>query len=386
MAENDFERTEKPTARRLEKAREQGQIARSSDLSAAAVLLAGGGALQFCGAQLGEELLRLMRAGLEIDREQALDPALATAALHSAALHGVLACAPVLGLTLAAALVAPIALGGWNLSFKVLVPDFSRLNPISGFGRMFSARGAVELLKALAKFGVVAGVAVWLLWRDSGELLGLGAQSAPAAIGHAMQLTGHALMLLGGSLGLIAAVDVPWQLFQHSKRLRMTREEIRQEMRESEGSPEMKGRIRNLQRELARRRMMHEVPKADVVVVNPTHYAVALRYDERRMRAPLVVAKGADLIAARIRELATEHGVPILQAAPLARALHRHVEIGAEIPASLYVAVAQVLTWVYQLKTARHSGAPEPPPPDIELDASAEKAADDDGDAAAPRH
>ncbi len=368
MAENDFERTEKPTARRLEKAREQGQVPRSADLSAAAVLLAAGGALQFAGGRLGGELLNLMRSGLEIDREQALDPALATEALHSAALHGALACAPILGMTLAAALVAPIALGGWNLSFKVLVPDFTRLDPIAGFGRMFSARGAMELLKALAKFGVVASVAAWLLWRDAGELLALGAQSASAAIGHSVRLTGHALLLLGASLGLIAAVDVPWQLFQHGKRLRMSREEIREEMKESEGSPEMKGRIRTLQRELARRRMMHEVPKADVVVVNPTHYAVALRYDERRMRAPLVVAKGADLIAARIRELASEHSVPILEAPPLARALHRHVELGEEVPASLYVAVAQVLTWVYQLKTARQSGTPEPSPPDIGTD------------------
>ena len=366
MAENDFERSEKPTARRIEKAREEGQLPRSADLSAAAVLLAAGGALQVAGGRLGGELLRLMRSGLEIEREQALDPALATDALHSAALHGALACAPVLAMTLAAALVAPVALGGWNLSFKVLAPDFTRLNPVAGFGRMFSARGAVELLKALAKFGVVASVAAWLLWREVGELLGLGAESTNAAIGHSVRLTGHALLLLGGSLGLIAAVDVPWQLFQHSKRLRMTREQIREEMKESEGSPEMKGRIRSLQRELARRRMMHEVPKADVVVVNPTHYAVALRYDERRMRAPLVVAKGADLIAARIRELATEHGVPVLQAPPLARALHRHVEIGAEVPASLYVAVAQVLTWVYQLKTARQSGAPEPSPPEID--------------------
>jgi flagellar biosynthetic protein FlhB len=171
--------------------------------------------------------------------------------------------------------------------------------------------------------------------------------------------------MLAGTLGLIAAVDVPWQLFQHSKQLRMTRQEVREEMKESEGSPEVKGRIRSMQREIARRRMMQEVPKADVVVVNPTHFAVALRYDERRMRAPLVVAKGADLIAARIREIATENSVPIFEAPPLARVLYRNVEIGGEIPTSLYTAVAQVLTYIYQLKTARREGLLPPQPPAI---------------------
>jgi flagellar biosynthetic protein FlhB len=167
-------------------------------------------------------------------------------------------------------------------------------------------------------------------------------------------------------------VDVPWQLFQHNKQLRMTREEIREEMKQSEGSPEVKGRIRSLQRELARRRMMQEVPKADVIVTNPTHYAVALRYDEKRMRAPIVVAKGSDLVAARIREIATEHRVPIFEAPPLARALHRHVEIGGEIPASLYVAVAQVLTYIYQLKTAKRYGSTVPEPPAIDPNVEAD--------------
>jgi flagellar biosynthetic protein FlhB len=196
--------------------------------------------------------------------------------------------------------------------------------------------------------------------------MGLGSEPIRVALAHAASLTGYAFLMLAATLGLIAAVDVPWQLFQHNKKLRMTRQEVRDEMKESEGSPEIKGRIRSMQREIARRRMMQEVPKADVVIVNPTHFAVALRYDDKRMRAPVVVAKGADLIAARIREVATESLVPIFEAPPLARALFKSVEIGNEIPATLYVAVAQVLTYIYQLKTARRSGMSPPTPPEID--------------------
>ncbi|MGH8322939.1 MAG: flagellar type III secretion system protein FlhB, partial [Steroidobacteraceae bacterium] len=240
------------------------------------------------------------------------------------------------------------------------------LNPASGLARMFSARSIVELAKAFAKFLFIALVAACLLWQSSGELMGLGAEPIDAALEHAAALAGHAFLVLGGTLGLIAAVDVPWQLWQHTQKLKMSRAEIKQEMKESDGSPEMKGRIRKAQQELARRRMMHEVPKANVIVTNPTHFAVALRYDEKRMRAPLVVAKGADIIAARIREIAAEHDVPIFEAPPLARALHRHVEIGSEIPSGLYVAVAQVLTYIYQVKAARRYGAVPPQPPAID--------------------
>ncbi|HVO48131.1 MAG TPA: flagellar biosynthesis protein FlhB [Steroidobacteraceae bacterium] len=367
MAENEQqERTEQPTSKRLEEARKEGQVPRSSELSAAAVLLTAGGGLHFLGGYMGSRLHGLMTSGLSLSREQALDESLMTSTLSTEVAHALLACAPVMGLTLVAALTAPMLLGGWNLSFQALTPDFTRLNPLNGFSRMFSTRGAVELGKAFAKFLALALVAFWLLRQKSGELMGLGSEPISMALVHAASLTGYAFLMLAGTLGLIAAVDVPWQLWQHTQRLRMTRQEIREEMKESEGSPEIKGRIRTLQRELARRRMMQEVPKADVVVVNPTHFAVALRYDETRMRAPIVVAKGADLVAARIREVATEHLVPIFEAPPLARALFRSVEIGNEIPATLYVAVAQVLTYIYQLKSARRDGMTPPNPPDID--------------------
>jgi len=369
MADTDHpqERTEQPTAKRLEQAREQGQVARSSDLGAAAVLLLAAGGLELLGGWSGGQLGALMRSGLTFSREQALDESGAVGAFAGALRHALYACAPIFALTVVAAIAAPIALGGRGLHFKALIPDFSRLAPGAGFARMFSLNGAVELAKAFAKFLALSLVAALVLWRQSGAILALGAEAPPVAIAQAASLAGFALLVLAATLALIAAVDVPWQLWRYTQVLRMTRQQIREELKDSEGAPEIKGRIRKLQSERARRRMMSEVPKADVVVVNPTHFAVALRYDEQRMRAPLVVAKGQDLIAARIREIADEHRVPVFEAPPLARALHRHVEIGAEIPASLYVAVAQVLTYLAQVRAARRAGASPPPPPAIEV-------------------
>jgi flagellar biosynthesis protein FlhB len=370
MAENDSgsagERTEQPTAKHLEKAREQGQVARSTDLNAATVLLVAAGGMKLLGGWCGVQLDTIMRAGLSIPRERALDENAALGAFASAGAHALYACAPLWGLTVLAALVAPLALGGRGFHPQALVPDFSRLSPGAGFARMFSLNGAVELAKAFAKFLLLALVAAVVLWRQSGAILSLSAEPVPVAIAHAASITGVALLALATTLGLIAAVDVPWQLYRYTQQMRMTREQVREEHKESEGSPEVKGRIRKIMNERARRRMMKEVPKASVVVVNPTHYAVALRYDEETMRAPIVVAKGRDLIAARIREIAEEHRVPIFEAPPLARALHRFVEIGTEIPATLYVAVAQVLTYLAQVRAARSDGATPPVPPTID--------------------
>jgi flagellar biosynthesis protein FlhB len=366
MAENDQEKTELPTQKRLDEARSKGQVPRSTDLSAAAVVLIAGAGLYFWGGGMAAGLFDVMQTSLTLTREQALDETYAMNLFGGAMVNALTACAPVMGFTLAAALLAPLSIGGWNLSFGVLAPDFSRLSPLAGLKRMFSARGLMELCKAFAKFGLVAVFAVLFLQSKSDELLTLGSEPAAAGIAHAVSLSGQALLIFAAALGVIAIIDVPMQLWQHTKKLRMSREEIRQEMKESEGSPETKGRIRNMQHEIAKRRMMQEVPKADVIVVNPTHYAVALRYDDKHMRAPIVVAKGADVIAARIREIAAEHLVPVFEAPPLARVLYRHVEIGAPVPASLYVAVAQVLTYVYQLRAARRAGEAPPVPPAID--------------------
>jgi flagellar biosynthesis protein FlhB len=290
-----------------------------------------------------------------------------TVALASAFLSALLACLPLLGLLFAAAMLAPLLIGGWNISAEALAPKWDRLSPLAGLKRMFSIQGVLELCKSLARFGVVAVVAVLVLWIQADELLALGREPLHFAIGHALGIVGWALTALAGSLVLIAAVDVPLSLWQHHRSLRMTKQEVRDENKETEGNPEVKGYIRSRQQEVARRRMMQDVPKADVVVTNPTHYAVALRYDEHRMRAPVVVAKGQDLVAARIREIAGEHGVPILEAPPLARALHAGCNLGDEIPARLYVTVAQVLAYVYQLRAARRTGAAPPATPEIVL-------------------
>jgi flagellar biosynthetic protein FlhB len=266
------------------------------------------------------------------------------------------------------AVLAPLALSGWLFSTEALVPNFARMNPIAGLGRLFSAHGAIELGKAIMKALLVGGVAAWVLYSEIEPILGLAAEPTGAALGHLGRLLAFSFLIVVAAMAVIVAIDVPYQLWDHAKQLRMTKDEVRQEMKEQEGDPQIKSRIRQLQREAARRRMMAEVPKADVVVTNPIHFAVALRYSESSMRAPAVVAKGAELIAERIIDIARENSVPVVRVPPLARALHAHAEVGREIPAPLYTAVAEVLAYVYQLE--RHSiygGVAPEAPGDIEL-------------------
>ena len=367
MADNDRERTESPSQKRLDEARKEGRVPRSRDLGAAVVVLTGGLGLYGLGGGVGGRLLALMRDGLTLDHSQIIDGGQMLPRLEHSAAQGLLAAAPLLGLLLAAAVLAPLALGGWTFSTKALVPDFTRLNPASGLGRVFSTRGLIELGKTLARFVVVAGVTVVVLSRQFGSFASLGTEPMRVGLAHAFTLTGSALIALGGALAAIALVDVPLSIWQHSKSLRMTRQEVRDEHKESEGSPEIKSRVRRMQQQQARKRMMQQVPKADVVVTNPTHYAVALRYDEQRNRAPMVVAKGAELIALTIRQIAQQHRIPIVEAPPLARALHASCELGDEIPTRLYAAVAKLLTYVYQLRAARRGSAITPAPPHIEL-------------------
>jgi flagellar biosynthetic protein FlhB len=368
MAENENgqDRTEQPTQKRLDEARRSGQVPRSRELTTAAVVLIAGLGLRFAGSGMASGYVGLMKSGLSLSREQVLDENRLLPDLVALAWQGIIATAPVMGLTMVAALLAPLAIGGWNMSFEALVPNFSRLNLIEGLKRLFTLRGVVELLKAYAKFLLVGTIAVLFLRAKTGELLGLSDEPLNSAILHATNLTSSALLALAASLGIIAAIDVPLTLRQYTKQLGMSRQEVRQEHRESDGAPEVKGRIKRLQQELARRRMLQEVPKADVVITNPTHYSVALRYDEKRMRAPLVVAKGVDEVAANIRRIAAEHQVPIFEAPPLARVLFRDVDLNTEVPSTLYVAVAQVLTYVLQLRAAVTTGAARPARPIID--------------------
>lgn len=366
MAEDTgLERTEPASVRRREQAREEGQVARSRELSTLALLLAGGGGLWFMGAGLTDRLSGLMRHGMQLDRALAFDTDLMLLRLKDSCVDVLLAFSPLLLLMVLAGIASALLLNGWLFSFKPLLPDWGRIDPLKGLARILSWHGVIEMLKAIAKTVVVGGVAAWVIWHNSGAVLSLAAEPLGAGMAHLVQLLGTSFLIMAGSMALVVAIDIPFQIWDHERNLRMTREEVRQENKETEGDPQVKAHIRSQQREMARRRMMAEIPKADVVVTNPTHYAVALRYQDGAMRAPRVVAKGAHLLAARIRALAEEHQVPILQAPPLSRALYRHAELGDEIPAALYTAVAEVLAYVYQLRRHREDGGPMPRQPEL---------------------
>ncbi|RQS16796.1 flagellar biosynthesis protein FlhB [Burkholderia sp. Bp8998] len=369
--ESDLDRTEAATPRRREKAREEGQVARSRELASFALLAAG-----FYGAWLlagpsGAHLQTMLRGAFAFDRATAFDTHRMLSAAGSASLEGLAVLLPILALTGLAALLAPMALGGWLISQKTFELKFERLNPISGLGRMFSIQGPIQLGMSLAKTLVVGGIGGIAIWRSKDELLGLATQPLGSALADAMHLVAVCCGTTVAGMLVVAALDVPYQIWQYNKKLRMTKEEVKREHRENEGDPHVKGRIRQQQRAIARRRMMAAVPKADVVVTNPTHFAVALQYTDGEMRAPKVVAKGVNLVAARIRELAAEHNVPLLEAPPLARALYHNVELEREIPGSLYSAVAEVLAWVYQLRRFRSEGGAFPAAP-VDLDVPAE--------------
>jgi flagellar biosynthetic protein FlhB len=365
MAEDsDLERTEPASPRRIQQAREKGQVPRSRELSAFVVLLAGGASLMLLGPHLMGGLTSLMRHGLSLDRSAAFDPIHMLARFQQAAVDVLITFLPFLLVMVVAALAAPLVLSGWLFSFQALQPDFGRLNPLKGLGRILSAQSLVELVKAVLKSLLIGGVAAWLIRLNSDAMLALPSQSVELGVAHMADLVGTTFFAVVGSMILIVAIDVPFQLWDYSNKLKMTKEELRQEHKETEGDPHVKMRIRRMQQEMARRRMMAEVPKADVIVTNPTHFAVALRYQKDSMRAPVVVAKGSALLAQKIRELGQEHRVPILEAPPLARALYRHTDLGEEIPAALYTAVAEVLAYVYQLRAYESGGGAMPQVPE----------------------
>jgi flagellar biosynthetic protein FlhB len=361
--QSDLERTEPASQRRLEQARAEGQVPQSRELSTFLVLIAGTISLWVMGSWLANRIAAIVRHGLTLERGAAFDANAMSASLAAQAWDALVTIAPLFVVILIAAMAGPLALGGFLFSAKAFQPDFSRLDPVQGFGRVFSLHGLAELIKAIAKSALVAGVAVWVILRERDALFALFVQplhSGMASFGGTVLFSSVAIV---AGMALIVAIDVPFQLWRYYSRLRMTKEEVRQEAKELEGDPQLKARIRAQQREMARKRMMAEVPKADVVVTNPTHYSVALKYDAGRMAAPRVVAKGAGHVAQRIREVASEHDVPLLEAPPLARALFRHAEIGDEIPASLYTAVAEVMAYIYQLNTYLDRGGLPPEPP-----------------------
>lgn len=362
--ETGQERTEQPTTKRLQEAREKGDIPRSKELTTTLLLLAAVTGAYLFGSQVTDAMIGVMRHNFVLDQQAIQDPASMLAHFSDSMKSAMLSLIGVMALIVSASIISSIALGGWNFSGQSLVPKGSRLNPLSGLKRLVSLNALVELLKAAAKFLVVGGVAMLVLRRDEPEIASLTKQAIELACAHAVDIVLWSFLMMSAAMILIILVDVPYQLYAYNKKLKMTRQEIKDEMKNTEGQPEVKGRIRRMQIEMARNRMMKEVPEADVVITNPTHYAVAVRYDQQRGNAPFVVAKGADFIALRIRELAEENRVPILSSPALARALYHAAEIGDEVPVGLYKSVAQVLAYVYQLKRYRQRlDSEEPAPP-----------------------
>jgi flagellar biosynthetic protein FlhB len=360
--ENGQERTEQPTPKRLREAREKGQVPRSRELTMTIVMLIGAAALLSFGGWFADRVQQLLTRAFRIGRSNLLDKDFMLRHFGDLAGETLLLLAPLMGALLVGAVLAPGLLGGWNFSRQAIAFKGDRLDPVRGLKRVFGSKGLMELLKALGKFAVVGAGAAVFLWSTADRFMSLSRLPIGTAIGESAFLAALALLVMSAVLILIAAIDVPFQLYSHNKEMRMTRQEVREEMKQTEGRPEVKSKIRSLQQELASRRMMEDVPSADVVVTNPTHFAVALRYDQDSMDAPVVVAKGVERIALTIRRIAEENGVPRLESPPLARALHASVEIGRPIPPELYVAVAEVLAWVHRVRHAP-DGEPVPPPP-----------------------
>ncbi len=364
MAEDTSqEKTEEPTERRIEESRKKGQVARSKELNTLLSLMAAAIGMVFLGQYLMADLFKLMTSGLSFEPIRLTSSDQMFEVIREQMGMGLAAILPILGLLVFAAFLGPIAMGGAVFSVESLAPKLEKLSPIKGLVRMFGIQSLMELIKALCKFLLVAAAAIIIIYYSMQDLIGLGFMTVVSATANAGGLLLWSFIGFSAVLILVAAIDVPFQLWNHKKQLKMTLQEVKDEMKESEGRPEVKSQIRRMQRQLSESRMMDAVPTADVVITNPTHYAVALKYDQEGNGAPRVVAKGQDFMAKRIREVATEHDVPLFEAPPLARALHGMVEIGHEIPADLYKAVAQVLAYIFQLKTLDALTQSKPAPP-----------------------
>lgn len=358
--ESGQEKTEKATPKRLEKAREDGQVARSRELNTLAVLLAGAAGLLLFGGFMVSAGTRIIEFSFMFDRDTIFDAGAVFNHLEYSATEALIALTPFFLLMLLASFIGPVSLGGWLVSAKALAPKFSRMNPIEGIKKMFSARALMELIKAVAKFLVVAVVAIIILYVKTDDLLLLGKQSSLVSISNATSILMRSFLLLSLSMVIIALVDVPFQIFDHAKKMKMSVQDVKDELKNTEGKPEIKGRVKQLQQEMAKQRMMANVADADVVITNPTHYAIAIKYDAANMSAPTVVAKGVDNIALMIRKVAEANHVPLLSNPMLARAIYFSTELQQQIPEGLFVAVAQVLAYVLQLKSFEHGNGARP--------------------------
>ena len=364
------ERTEQPTERRLQEARKKGQVPRSKELNTMLSLLLASISLLAFGGYISQNLMQISVEGFSIPRELAFDTAQLPFQFMYMVSQALLALSPFMAIMLVSVFAGPLLMGGWSFSLETISFKLEKLDPIKGLARIFSLKSLVELAKALAKFVLLLGAAILVFFSIDQQLLSLSSMTPKAAGLEAATILVQVLLILSATMILIVALDVPFELWNHSKQLRMTKQEIRDEMKETDGNPQVKQRIRTLQRQLAEGRMMEDVKTADVVITNPTHYAVALQYLDRPGSAPKVVAKGKDLTALRIRSIATDCDIPIFEAPPLARALYRSTEIGYEIPHVLYMAVARVLAYVFQLKSATPTDyVPKPTDFDIPVEA-----------------
>ena len=358
--DSELEKTEPASERRLERARADGDIPRSRELGTIAVLLSSGVAIWTASGALVHTLKNVLIRGLQFSRDAAFTPS-ELFRIGGISVASVFQTLLPLGVMIAlASVVAPLLLGGWVFTTKALVPDFAKLNPLRGLSNMVSKHSAVELAKAVIKTVIVGIVAYVVVRSQLDQFVRLSEVEAELGAVRTAELVGSLYVAVVGALFLIAAGDVVYQIWHYGQKHRMTKQELRDEAKEADGNPEIKAKIRHQQREMSRRRMMADVPTADVVVTNPTHYAVALKYAEGGTGAPRVVAKGTDHVASKIRELAKENGVLLMEAPPLARALHKHTEIGDEIPETLYSAVAEVLAYVFQLRHYHREGGATP--------------------------
>lgn len=365
--ETGQERTEQATPKRRDEARKKGDIPRSRDLTTMMMLMA---ASVFM-LTLGADMLNGITVTMQNLFNRAADVNIAVRELPGIFLHAIqhilLVMLPFIVTMVMVAIAAPLLMSGWNFSIDAIAFKFEKINPLSGIKRVFGTNGLIEMVKAMLKFAVIAAVAVFLIWSQMAEIMTIGQGDLGGSLSHAARLIAWTFLLVSAATILIVLVDVPQQLWQYNKKLKMTREQIKQEHKDTEGAPELKSKIRQKQAEMAQRRMMQEVPKADVIVTNPTHYSVALKYDSKNPGAPRVVAKGTEAIALKIREIAQENNIPILETPPLARALYYSTKLNQEIPAGLYKAVAQVLAYVFQLKANPASKDIKPVPADLPI-------------------
>ncbi len=344
------EKSEDPTPKKIADAREKGQVARSRELTTTVMLLSSAVGLLVFGPAIVSTLGAVMENSFTIKRAHVFDTKYMMDSFFDSVSEVLISLAPFLLLLIISAIAGSILLSGWNFSVKALAVKGSKLNPLSGMKRIFGPQGMMELGKALAKFFVISTVGLAVLYLTSNPVLGLGIEPVKKAIAHSGELIFWGFFSVSASLILVAAVDVPFQLWNHKRELKMTKQEVKNETKDTDGSPELKARIRQTQMEMASRRMMEAVPNADVIITNPTHFSVAIKYDQENMRAPVVVAKGADQIAFEIRNVAQESNVPIMSSPELARAVYFTTEINDEIPEGLYLAIARVLAYVFQLR------------------------------------